>query len=168
MEEAPESLWPNLLFKQGKEWNQNIFLRTLSSQVLKTCKGRDSTISVVNLFPAQLVPWGISFSLCLIWITVVQLTLCLSPSCQGGWLMRLVLCFYNLLVGRRGVWSLLNSFHLQAEQTPLLQPLPTGQVLQPWQLWGPSADHVPIHWCLSSIEAPKLAVVIQMWSNEFS
>lgn len=105
---------------------------------------------------AQLAPWGTSFSLCLIWITVVQLTLCLSPSHQeplSGWLMRPVL--YNLLVGRREVWSLLKSSHPQAEQTPLLQPLPTGQTLQHWQLWGPSAEHVPIHQCLSSVEAPN-------------
>lgn len=76
-------LWSNLLLKQGQVWDQNSFLRTLSGQVLKTCKDRDSTTSRVKLLRSSTFLMGNKFLL------VSSLdhhcstyTLCLSPSHQ--------------------------------------------------------------------------------------
>lgn len=132
----------------------------------KLAKDKGSTTSMLKLLNC---PHGEHVCPCiqsgLPLFNLLSLSLTLPPRTS---MKRMALCIHKLLDCSGGLWSLLRSSHHQTEQALDLQPLPTGWVLQPWPHWGPSTERVPIHCCPSYIKAPKLAVVIQVWSKKFS
>lgn len=172
-------LWSNLLLKQGQVWDQNSFLRTLSSQVLKTCKDRDSTTSRVKLLHSSTLPMGNKFLL------VSSLdhrcstyALCLSPSHQAspwrGWLCVLITSLtvvkgfrppHSYLVSRLNKsWSLCLS-----PQDKCLSPDhsegPLLNMSMSFFSWGPEtgcSNAYVVYWVLSRLGWPLVLMVLFM------